>query len=59
MVKARATQNDLHDQAKMMAARIAKGRLPEPSPDLQRFLIQNPSEIFAAAEGVCRHLPPR
>jgi len=43
----------------MMAARIAKGRLPEPSPDLQRFLIQNPSEIFAAAEGVCRHLPPR
>ncbi|WP_257167312.1 hypothetical protein [Bradyrhizobium sp. SRS-191] len=48
----------LDDHAKKLAAGFAKGRLPQPTPELERFLLTHSTEIFAAAEGVCRHMPP-
>ncbi|CCD96006.1 hypothetical protein BRAO375_4880005 [Bradyrhizobium sp. ORS 375] len=48
----------LDHHAKKLAAGFAKGRLPQPTPELERFLLANATEIFAAAEGVCRHMPP-
>jgi len=58
MAKAGAKQAGLDHHAKILAAGFAKGRLPQPTPELERFLLGNPTEIFAAAEGVCRNMPP-
>jgi hypothetical protein len=43
MAKARPTQAGLDHHAKIIAAGIARGRLPQPTPDLERFLLNNPT----------------
>ncbi|MGJ5175917.1 hypothetical protein ACQR16_17325 [Bradyrhizobium oligotrophicum] len=58
MAKPHAKPSGLDHHARTLAAGFAKGRLPRPTPDLERFLLANATEIFAAAEGVCRHMPP-
>ncbi|MGY3449889.1 hypothetical protein [Bradyrhizobium sp. USDA 4353] len=52
------TQPGLDHHARKLAVGFAKGRLPQPTPELERFLLSNATEIFAASEGVCRHMPP-
>lgn len=49
---------DFDHHARILAAGLAKGRLPRPSPELERFLLANSTEIFVAAEGVRRNMPP-
>ena len=58
MAKPGAMPAGLDDHAKKLAAGLAKGRLPQPTPELERFLLTHSTEIFAAAEGVCRNMPP-
>ncbi|MGJ4948796.1 hypothetical protein [Bradyrhizobium sp. HKCCYLS20291] len=58
MAKSGAKPAGLDDHAKKLAAGFAKGRLPQPTPELERFLLTHSAEIFAAAEGVCRNMPP-
>ncbi|BAM86992.1 hypothetical protein S58_09810 [Bradyrhizobium oligotrophicum S58] len=58
MAKSGAKPAGLDDHAKKLAVRLAKGRLPQPTPELERFLLTHPTEIFAAAEGVRRNMPP-
>src|SRR3954452_2850142 len=57
MAKPGAMPAGLDDHAKKLAAGLAKGRLPQPTPELERFLLTHSTEIFAAAEGVCRNMP--
>ncbi|NPU65103.1 hypothetical protein HL667_08865 [Bradyrhizobium sp. 83012] len=58
MAKSGAKPAGLDDHARKLAAGFAKGRLPQPTPELERFLLTHSTEISAAAEGVCRHMPP-
>ncbi|GLH78335.1 hypothetical protein SSBR45G_32440 [Bradyrhizobium sp. SSBR45G] len=58
MAKAGAKAADFDFHARSLAAGLAKGRMPRPTPEIERFLLDNSTEIFAAAEGVCRNMPP-
>jgi hypothetical protein len=44
--------------ARRIAAAVANGRRPELAPDLRLYLESSPGEIFAAFEGMARHMPP-
>jgi hypothetical protein len=58
MAKARSKPAGIDEHARTIAKAIAKGGLPQPTPEMEQFLEARSVDIFAAAEGACRHLPP-
>src|ERR1700754_427031 len=58
MAKARSKISDIDDHARTIAKTIATGRLPQLTPEIERFLDERPSDLLAAADGACRHIPP-
>ncbi|MBA2397885.1 MAG: HEAT repeat domain-containing protein [Bradyrhizobium sp.] len=58
MTKARPKSSTTEQHARKIATAIAKGRLPAPTSDLDRYLEDCPGEIFAAFDGAARHMPP-
>lgn len=58
MPKAPAKSSPLDQHAKKIAAAIAKRGMPAFTPAIVQFVESQPTEIFAAFDGVVRHLPP-
>jgi hypothetical protein len=52
----KSSPTDQH--ARRIAAAIAKGRRPTPTPDLHLFFESSPHEIFTALDGLARNMPP-
>jgi hypothetical protein len=58
MAKAQSKIADLDHHARAIAKTIAKGRLPQLTLEIERFLEERPTDLLAAADGACRHIPP-
>lgn len=58
MAKARSKFAGVDEHARTIAKAIANGQLPQPTPEIEQFLEQRPVDLLAAADGVCRHIPP-
>jgi hypothetical protein len=58
MSRAQLKSSPTDQYARRIAAAIAKGRPPLPTPDLELYFDSSPHEIFTAFEGVARHMPP-
>ncbi|MGC2087376.1 MAG: hypothetical protein WA702_28885, partial [Bradyrhizobium sp.] len=58
MAKARSKLAGVDEHARTIAKAIANGQLPQPTPEIEQFLEQRPVDLLAAADGVCRHIPP-
>jgi hypothetical protein len=52
----KSSSTDRH--AKMVAAAIAKGKWPARASRLEDYFESSPHQIFAALDGVARHMPP-
>jgi hypothetical protein len=58
MAKARSKPAGIDEHARTIAKAFARGRFPQLTPEVEEFLETRPTDIFAASEGACRHLPP-
>ena len=58
MNRAQPKSSPTDQQARSIAAAIAKGRPPALTPELDRYFESSPRDIFVAFEGVARHMPP-
>jgi hypothetical protein len=58
MSRAQPKSSPTDQHARRIASAIAKGRRPALTPNLDLYLESCPHEIFAALEGVARHMPP-
>jgi hypothetical protein len=58
MSRAQPKSSPTDQHARRIGSAIAKGRRPALTPDLDLYLESSPHEIFAALEGVARHMPP-
>jgi hypothetical protein len=58
MAKVRSKPAGVDEHARTIAKAIAKGRFPQLTPEIDEFLETHATDIFAASEGACRHLPP-
>ena len=54
--KSKSTATDRH--AKMLAVALGKGQMPPLTFEMDQYLDECPNEIFAAFDGVVRHMPP-
>jgi len=58
VAEARSKPADIDQHARTIAKAVAQGRFPQLTPEVEEFLETRPTDIFAASEGVCRHMPP-
>lgn len=58
MSQAQPSRSATDRHARSFAAAIGSGRMPARSTTLESYLENSPHEIFAAFEGVARHMPP-
>jgi hypothetical protein len=56
--KSKSKSSAIDRHAKMLAVALGKGQLPPLTLEIDIFLDECPKEIFAAFEGVVRHMPP-